>query len=251
MSSEVVELGAKLYEVSSHLQQARESSYYHGTSSFGMDDGNDVEEGRVGKKRRREDVASNGGSTIGGITSLLDRVRSGSGGEEKIDVEGAKELVCAIKRERMAGGGDEGGTATTTPLPPEVRACLMSSRRTISKALERLSLELYSQRSRCIMELIQNADDNLYSSKGLAGEGPPCLTVELVVGECLLAYHNEDGFTAEDVYAICQVGESFKQKPQHHLQDVSSNCIKTRRRGRSTIGKVLLLLSLLLLLLLL
>lgn len=65
-----------------------------------------------------------------------------------------------------------------------------------------ISQELYTSKARFLMELIQNADDNLYS------ETPKLhitVTPDWVKIEC-----NENGFEEENIRALCRTGRSSK-----------------------------------------
>ncbi|KAK2591572.1 hypothetical protein QQS21_010742 [Conoideocrella luteorostrata] len=79
----------------------------------------------------------------------------------------------------------------------------------------RLAKNVYSSKARFIFELLQNADDNSYTkAKGL-GE-PPKVDFHVyphqIVMEC-----NEDGFTEENLSAICSVGKSSKAGAQGYI----------------------------------
>jgi hypothetical protein len=81
-----------------------------------------------------------------------------------------------------------------------------SLRAMLGRALERLSAGLYANRNRFVAELIQNADDCKYKP----GVEP---TLLLVVGAAgwVVSAHNEIGFSATDVWALCDVGASTKK----------------------------------------
>lgn len=77
-------------------------------------------------------------------------------------------------------------------------------REDLSKALKIISTDLYTSRARFLMEVIQNADDNKYTES----ETP---TVSITVFpkhvkiEC-----NEEGFSRENIQALCRTGRSSK-----------------------------------------
>jgi hypothetical protein len=72
----------------------------------------------------------------------------------------------------------------------------------------RLAQNLYRSNARFLFELIQNAEDNSYSrAKALGAEPYVKFTIrpDTIVIDC-----NEDGFTPENVKAICKIAESTK-----------------------------------------
>lgn len=76
----------------------------------------------------------------------------------------------------------------------------------------RLAKNLYSSSARFVFELIQNADDNCYS-KAKSRSAVPFVSFRVyprrIVLEC-----NEDGFTHENLVAICSIGKSSKTGAQ-------------------------------------
>ncbi|KAH8697486.1 putative heterokaryon incompatibility protein [Talaromyces proteolyticus] len=81
-------------------------------------------------------------------------------------------------------------------------------REDLAKALKIISTDLYASRARFLMEVIQNADDNKYAE----GETP---TLSITVSpkhvkiEC-----NEEGFSRENIQALCRTGRSSKRPGQ-------------------------------------
>ncbi|KAF5497161.1 hypothetical protein CGCS363_v008052 [Colletotrichum siamense] len=74
---------------------------------------------------------------------------------------------------------------------------------------------LYSSKTRFIFELLQNADDNQYNRASASGSVPFVsfrIFPSQIVIEC-----NEDGFTHENIKAICSVGESSKTGAQGYI----------------------------------
>jgi hypothetical protein len=67
---------------------------------------------------------------------------------------------------------------------------------------------LYKTKTRFLYEIIQNAEDNLYS-KALAKSESPWLVFTLKQDRIIID-SNEDGFTEANVRAICSTGESTK-----------------------------------------
>jgi hypothetical protein len=78
------------------------------------------------------------------------------------------------------------------------------SNRQLNKALEILSVELYSDDTHFVLELIQNADDNKYGVDVV-----PRLLFELKPDR-LVVVNNENGFSAKDVDSLCSLGDSTK-----------------------------------------
>lgn len=74
----------------------------------------------------------------------------------------------------------------------------------IGRSLERLSKELYNTDMHFVLELIQNADDNEYTTK-------PCLTFVIDSNEINI-YNNESGFEEQHIQALCDIGKSTKGK---------------------------------------
>ncbi|KAK8480690.1 hypothetical protein V6N11_070955 [Hibiscus sabdariffa] len=75
----------------------------------------------------------------------------------------------------------------------------------LGRALHCLSQELYSQDSHFLLELVQNADDNVYSES----EEP---TLSFILQESgIIVLNNELGFSAENIRALCDVGSSTKK----------------------------------------
>jgi HSP90 family molecular chaperone len=77
-------------------------------------------------------------------------------------------------------------------------------RATLHRALEIVSKDLYSRETHFVLELVQNADDNRYAP-GVSPE----LTFTLMP-ECVTVRNNEVGFSADNVRALCTVGDSTK-----------------------------------------
>ncbi|KAK3985427.1 hypothetical protein QBC44DRAFT_384907 [Cladorrhinum sp. PSN332] len=80
--------------------------------------------------------------------------------------------------------------------------------RLIGSSVITLAKNLYSKDVRFIFELLQNADDNLYTRAKEDGQDPYVvfrMYRDRIVVEC-----NEDGFTEENLTAICSIGKSSK-----------------------------------------
>ncbi|XVF65262.1 hypothetical protein PTKIN_Ptkin09bG0233400 [Pterospermum kingtungense] len=75
----------------------------------------------------------------------------------------------------------------------------------LGRALHCLSQELYSQDSHFLLELVQNADDNVY-----AENVEPTLTF-ILQESGIIVLNNEQGFSAQNIRALCDVGSSTKK----------------------------------------
>ena len=93
-------------------------------------------------------------------------------------------------------------------------------RGSLNNAIQHLAGGLYSRNPHFIFELIQNAEDNTYDNP------TPSLSFRLTRLDptgtegsdgALVIENNETGFTYENVNAICQVGETTKQKAQGYI----------------------------------
>lgn len=78
----------------------------------------------------------------------------------------------------------------------------------IGRSLESLSHELYNKEMHFVLELIQNADDNVYS------EVVEPTLVFLIENNKITLFNNENGFLEANVNAICDVKASTKGKHQ-------------------------------------
>ncbi|CAH9120976.1 unnamed protein product [Cuscuta epithymum] len=75
----------------------------------------------------------------------------------------------------------------------------------LGRALQSLSHELYSQDSHFLLELVQNADDNIYPENV-----EPTLTFVLL-DRGIVVLNNEQGFSTKNIRALCDVGNSTKK----------------------------------------
>ncbi|KZV48452.1 hypothetical protein F511_18258 [Dorcoceras hygrometricum] len=75
----------------------------------------------------------------------------------------------------------------------------------LGRALHCLSQELYSQDSHFLLELVQNADDNIYPK-----DVEPTLTF-ILQEKGITVLNNEQGFSAKNIRALCDVGNSTKK----------------------------------------
>lgn len=78
-----------------------------------------------------------------------------------------------------------------------------------------MAKNLYTSKARFVFELLQNADDNSYAKAAALGAAP-CVSFRVfphrITMEC-----NEDGFTNENLEAICSVGKSSKTGSQGYI----------------------------------
>ncbi|KAM5569559.1 protein NO VEIN-like [Rosa sericea] len=75
----------------------------------------------------------------------------------------------------------------------------------LGRALHCLSQELYSQDSHFLLELVQNADDNTYPTNIEP-------TLAFILQESgIVVLNNERGFSAQNIRALCDVGNSTKK----------------------------------------
>ncbi|PWY95999.1 hypothetical protein BO94DRAFT_601049 [Aspergillus sclerotioniger CBS 115572] len=99
----------------------------------------------------------------------------------------------------------------------QVVEAMLKKDKIIASSVMTLSKNLYSSSARFVFELLQNADDNHYTTIKSRGIGPP-ITFHVyprrIVVDC-----NEDGFTHEDIVAICNVGKSSKMGAQGYIGD--------------------------------
>ncbi|RFU29542.1 hypothetical protein B7463_g6794, partial [Scytalidium lignicola] len=90
-----------------------------------------------------------------------------------------------------------------------------SPRETGAVASLRLAKNLYTSNARFVFELLQNADDNEFDIARQQGQIPYVsfrVYPDRVEVDC-----NEDGFTPENIRAICSVGQSSKSSAQGYI----------------------------------
>ncbi|OQE11913.1 hypothetical protein PENFLA_c069G02111 [Penicillium flavigenum] len=90
----------------------------------------------------------------------------------------------------------------------EIEESMLAKDKKIGHSIETLAKNIYSSNARFVFELLQNADDNRFT-RATARNDLPFISFKVypdrIVLEC-----NEDGFTKENLSAICSVGESTK-----------------------------------------
>ncbi|KAJ5189913.1 hypothetical protein N7472_008927 [Penicillium cf. griseofulvum] len=124
--------------------------------------------------------------------------------------DAAKEAVMGIAKEYgfiQPSSLDEIGRIDPA-LRREVEESMLAKDKKIGHSIITLAKHIYSSNARFVFELLQNADDNQFG-RALARNELPFIAFhafsDRIVVEC-----NEDGFTKENLSAICSVGESTK-----------------------------------------
>ncbi|CAG7555873.1 unnamed protein product [Fusarium equiseti] len=122
----------------------------------------------------------------------------------------ARDLVEEIAKDRGYLGEEK--LARLGSFDPELRRdieeALLKKDEMIGSAVLTLAKNLYTSNARFVFELLQNADDNNYST-AISQSQDPCVSFKVysdkVTIEC-----NENGFTYENLKAICAIGKSSK-----------------------------------------
>ncbi|KAM5562292.1 protein NO VEIN-like [Rosa sericea] len=150
----------------------------------------------------REDVQEVGSTDVSlkiGGAEISDE-RAGSGYTQhsaKIsEYEDASQVIESIRR-------DEFGLHSSQTTSESIM--LKKHHARLGRALHCLSQELYSQDSHFLLELVQNADDNTYPTYV-----EPTLTF-ILQDSGIIVLNNEQGFSAENIRALCDVGSSTKK----------------------------------------
>ncbi|KAF4957230.1 hypothetical protein FGADI_3295 [Fusarium gaditjirri] len=122
----------------------------------------------------------------------------------------AQDLVKEIAKERGYLGEEQ--LARIGEINPELRReveeALLRKDEMIGSAVLTLARNLYTSNARFVFELLQNADDNDYGTALSSGQDPYVsfeVRPDKVSIEC-----NENGFTHENLKAICAIGKSSK-----------------------------------------
>ncbi|KAJ8530755.1 hypothetical protein K7X08_023636 [Anisodus acutangulus] len=121
--------------------------------------------------------------------------------------DSAKQHSCEL--ESSAAGVIESIQREEFGLQPDLSlvesAMLNKQHARLGRALHCLSQELYSHDSHFILELVQNADDNIYPENA-----EPTLTF-IIQDKGIIVLNNERGFSADNIRALCDVGNSTKK----------------------------------------
>ncbi|KAE8650296.1 protein NO VEIN [Cucumis sativus] len=108
----------------------------------------------------------------------------------------AVEIIQCIRRDEFGLDLD---------LPISETGMLRKQHARLGRALHCLSQELYSQDSHFLLELVQNADDNIYPQSVEP-------TLAFIFEESgIVVLNNEEGFSAKNIRALCDVGNSTKK----------------------------------------
>ncbi|XP_022924460.1 uncharacterized protein LOC111431955 isoform X2 [Cucurbita moschata] len=108
----------------------------------------------------------------------------------------ADQIIQSIRRDEFGLDPD---------LPNSQTGILRKQHARLGRALHCLSQELYSQDSHFLLELVQNADDNIYPSSVEP-------TLAFIFEESgIVVLNNEEGFSAKNIRALCDVGSSTKK----------------------------------------
>ncbi|KAK2934816.1 Histidine kinase/HSP90-like ATPase superfamily [Fusarium oxysporum f. sp. vasinfectum] len=122
----------------------------------------------------------------------------------------AQDLVKEIAKERGYLGEEQ--LARIGEINPELRReveeALLRKDEMIGSAVLTLARNLYTSNARFVFELLQNADDNNYSTALSSGQDP-YVSFEVRPGKVSIEC-NENGFTHENLKAICAIGKSSK-----------------------------------------
>ncbi|XP_076948183.1 protein NO VEIN-like isoform X1 [Bidens hawaiensis] len=116
-----------------------------------------------------------------------------------LNLEREKNAASIIESIRVQEFGLDSNISTTE------NSILKKQHARLGRALFCLSQELYSQDSHFLLELVQNADDNSYPNNV-----EPTLTF-ILQEKSIVILNNENGFSAENIRAICDVGNSTKK----------------------------------------
>ncbi|KAK2731451.1 hypothetical protein FQN57_003372, partial [Myotisia sp. PD_48] len=117
--------------------------------------------------------------------------------------EQAREIIDDI---REKNGGITQADRERTPL--SVLRALENVQRKLGAAVRTLATNLYTTDTRYVFELIQNAEDNSYYYAVTRNVDP---FIKFTLShDRVIVDSNEDGFTEENVRAICSTGESTK-----------------------------------------
>ncbi|KAL4938810.1 hypothetical protein BDV06DRAFT_200124 [Aspergillus oleicola] len=104
-------------------------------------------------------------------------------------------------------------------MTPEVRRqvekALLMKDGMIGSSVVTLAKDLYNSTARFVFELLQNADDKSYTIANSRSENP--FVSFRAYDRRIVVERNEDGFTHENLIAICNVGKSSKMGAQGYI----------------------------------
>ncbi|KAJ4286909.1 hypothetical protein N0V88_007854 [Collariella sp. IMI 366227] len=96
-----------------------------------------------------------------------------------------------------------------------IEESMLAKDRLAAHSIKTLAKNIYGSDARFVFELLQNADDNRFRRAIKRGDVPSIsflIHPNRIVVEC-----NEDGFTKEDLSAVCAVGESTKSASHGYI----------------------------------
>ncbi|EXJ63403.1 uncharacterized protein A1O5_11452 [Cladophialophora psammophila CBS 110553] len=133
-------------------------------------------------------------------------------GDETSARKEARNLVEGIKKHYGYLTGETLSRIPDLAVRAEVSNALKAKDSLIGSTIVTLAKNLYTSNARFVFELLQNADDNKYTKT----HDMPFISFHVyprkIVVEC-----NEDGFTLENLKAICSVGKSTKTGAQGYI----------------------------------
>nr|XP_019705685.1 uncharacterized protein LOC105044003 isoform X2 [Elaeis guineensis] len=127
---------------------------------------------------------------------LAEVTSENSGASENKEVQNANLIIESIRCEEFG----------LDPNLSYTESCLLKKQHArLGRALHCLSQELYSQDSHLLLELVQNADDNIYP------EHVDPTIVFILQDTGIVILNNEQGFSAQNIRALCDIGKSTKK----------------------------------------
>ncbi|XP_038973841.1 protein NO VEIN-like isoform X1 [Phoenix dactylifera] len=127
---------------------------------------------------------------------LAEATSENSGVSENKKVQDANLIIESIRCEEFG----------LNPNLSYTESCLLKKQHArLGRALHCLSQELYSQDSHLLLELVQNADDNIYP------EHVDPTIVFILQDTGIVILNNERGFSAQNIRALCDIGKSTKK----------------------------------------
>ncbi|KAE9369740.1 hypothetical protein N431DRAFT_493510 [Stipitochalara longipes BDJ] len=94
--------------------------------------------------------------------------------------------------------------------PKSVLKAIANLQEKLGAAARRLAKDLYKSNARFLFELVQNAEDNNYFRAKATGSEP---YIKFTIRpDTIIVESNEDGFTIENVRAICSIDDSTKTR---------------------------------------
>ncbi|KAL4790996.1 hypothetical protein BDV19DRAFT_393603 [Aspergillus venezuelensis] len=137
-----------------------------------------------------------------------------SPGARSASRKSARKLVKSIAK-KHGHLGEEILSQMSPEVRREVEEALVRKDEIIGSSVITLAKNLYTSSARFVYELLQNADDNFYTIAKSAS-ATPFVSFRVYPRRIVLEY-NEDGFTHENLIAICNVGQSSKTNAQGYI----------------------------------